>query len=167
MTLTEVIEGIKATGAPHTEELVNNLIYHWKRIEANKANQANIVAYELAWGDWLKNRDQRIANGLPVKPSPKPALMIHVNQDTATGLPLEPVLGPEFCIEPNPEPTLPTPLDPNVITVRVGDNYPGTGIWRMLPGDTAPLGHIITHEGKTLRKYIIAPPFEGGYKLVK
>jgi hypothetical protein len=63
-------------------------------------------------------------------------------------------------IKPTPLPPPPPPKPEQPLTVNIGDEMPGGGRYAG-PGDNAPHGHPVTHEGVKYRKVVRRTPFGG------
>jgi hypothetical protein len=168
MTLLEVIEAAKATGNIHSQDFVSWLLYYAASAQAQRDNLEAAKNYEVVWDNWLQNRNQRAALSLPPEIEPKPSLLIKivltVPPDSAAAV-YKTENGPELCAEPNVAPATLTPVDSGVIVSRPGERVAGTNIWNSLPGDNAPTGHEVFHQGFKLRKKVSFPPHHGVYKL--
>lgn len=170
MTLEEVLQQIKPASeggaALHPPALVDWLMFYAAKAQAAKDNLRNVGDYEVAWDNWLQNRNQRSALGLAPEPEPQPAPLIKIvlhKPDSPSFY--ETQRGPEPCTKPNVAPPIPTAPDPNVLVVRVG-NRASSDTWLMLAGDTAPEGYEVVHDGFRLRKKMSFAPPLGVYRLV-
>jgi hypothetical protein len=123
---------------------------------ANHDNTQLLEAYQHACDFWLQNYPAYLNNKLPIPP--KPTSPVGYIVDIVNGAPqavlsAEPVGDP--CPDPAPGPqTPPPPVDP------VGEAFGGAQPWyRVVTGDTTPVGGIFTDARGTFKRASHPTPF--------